>query len=46
MSVPLSLMCTVPAFSWLSAVASFLVTVLGADSFKEEIMNISEFRNE
>lgn len=39
-------MCTVPAFSWFSAVASILMAVLSTDSFKEKIINITEFRTD
>ena len=36
----LTLICTVPAFSWLSAITSLLMTILSADSYKERIKKI------
>lgn len=38
-------MSTVPAFSWLSAVASLLMTALSTDSFRGK-NNIIEFRTD
>jgi len=36
----LTLICTVPAFSWLSAVTSLFMTILSADSYKVRITKI------
>jgi hypothetical protein len=34
------IICTVPAFSWLSAITSLLMTILSTDSYKDRIIKI------
>jgi hypothetical protein len=36
--------CTVPAFSWLSAVTSLLMTILSTDSYRERIKILLEVK--